>query len=130
MKIYNLILFVLSFVLFTSCKTEYQPKEVVEKFLYSVDHFKYDDAEKLLVKNSENLTAIENIKKFSENKTELEKQNYLNDKKIYRFEENDKTDSTATIIAINNQDLFTIYVEFNLIKKKGKWLINKFESSN
>lgn len=122
--------FIICFILVTiaSCSTNNQPKSIVENYLTAINSFNFETAEQLIIPNSENIKAIENIKIFSNKMTKAERESYINNKKVYSYKEIDVTDYSAKVIVTSTQENFPIYIEFYMIKEKDKWLIAKFSS--
>jgi len=111
-----------------ACKESSSPKEVAKEFLEAIDNANFDKAKHNIILNDENTKAIANIEKFYSQMTKDEKRQYINKTKEYNFIEQGITDTTATIVATNNQGMATIAVEFNLKKQNSRWLIERFTS--
>lgn len=123
----NRLSLLLIFVLlsFSSCKNASGPKQAAKEYLAAIDLLDYEKAKQFIVPSQENITKLENIKNWSDKMTSIEKDNYKADKKVYNFIEEDVADNSAKVIATNNQGHYTIVIEFEMVKKDGKWLVQR-----
>jgi hypothetical protein len=117
--------------LITGCNENKSPKEVVTEFLKSLDNFELEKANSFLQQNEENRVALNNIKKFEERLTDEQKRTMLAKAKnrVYVVTEKEVSDSSALVIASNDQGSHTVVISFELIKDKGKWIIKSFKDS-
>lgn len=111
--------FIICFILvtITSCSSNNQPKNIVENYLTAIDSFNFKTAEQLIIPNPENLKTINNIKLFSTRMTKEERENYINIRKVYNYNEIDVTDDSAKVVVTSIEETFPIWTEFYLIKK-------------
>ena len=122
------ILLVCCPLLFMCYDAQKIPIGVVKEYLIAVDNLEFQEAEKFLIPNEENRMAIENMKKFRDNMASSEQEAYKSKIKIYDFKEGEVSEEKAIVFATNNQGGYLLVVEFELVKKEGKWFIDRFRS--
>jgi predicted deacetylase len=96
-----LISILISFFGLVSCTAQQSPEEVAKNYLKEIDHFNFEKARAFVIPNEKNLESLKNMKKFSQQMSSAEKEEYKTRRKDYAFQ-TDETDSTATVTATNN----------------------------
>ncbi len=112
------------------CNAGQEPKDIVSTYLKAIDSFDFEKANSLLQQNAENRSALEEIKKYSNTLSESQKQALLSKGKnrIYNIIDKGSTETTASIIATNNEGNFTSVISFELVKENGQWFIKTFKA--